>query len=117
MNLFLDDIRHPKDVLLYTAAPKNSVYASEGWQVVRSFDEFTSYITENGLPDLISFDHDLGLDENGEEAPSGYDCAKWLIDHVMDHQLPLPRILCHSQNPVGKANIFSLFGNYIKRLS
>ncbi|RQP15800.1 MAG: hypothetical protein EAS52_13900 [Parapedobacter sp.] len=80
--------------------------------MVRDFNQFVNYITENGLPDLISFDHDLGVDENGETKLSGYDCAKWLVDYVMDHQVPLPRVLCHSQNPVGKENILKLFENY-----
>jgi hypothetical protein len=33
----------------------------------------------NGLPDLISFDNDLGLDANDEVARDGYACAKWLV--------------------------------------
>ncbi|MFB2120156.1 cyclic-phosphate processing receiver domain-containing protein [Parapedobacter sp. 2B3] len=112
--LFLDDIRHPKDVLLYTTSSENSVYDSDGWRVVRDFHQFVDDITKNGLPDLISFDHDLGVDESGETKLSGYDCAKWLIDYVMDHQVPLPRILCHSQNPVGAANIKGLFTSFRK---
>lgn len=36
------------------------------FDIVRTYDEFVSYITENGLPSYISFDNDLGLDKNGK---------------------------------------------------
>ena len=34
--------------------------------IVRNYDEFVNCIKENGLPYLISFDNDLGVDENGK---------------------------------------------------
>lgn len=52
--LYLDDLR---------SVPK-------GFILVRSYTEFIFYIQQNGLPDFISFDHDLGTDK------SGFDCAK-----------------------------------------
>lgn len=115
--LFLDDIRQPRDVLLYRSPPESELYALGNWQIVRNFQEFTDYIEQSGLPDLISFDHDLGMDEDGGEEPSGYDCAKWLVAYLLANELPTPRIRCHSQNPVGKANILGLFGNYQKHVS
>jgi len=42
--LYLDDVRCPK---------------TEGWDIVRTYDDFVSWITKNGLPDEVSFDHDL----------------------------------------------------------
>lgn len=80
----------------------------EGYIGVRSYAEFVTYITNNGLPDFISFDHDLGLEE------SGYDCAKWLVNHCLDHNFRLPKFDVHSQNPVGKQNILSLLQNFKK---
>ena len=63
---------------------------------LRSYTEFVAYIEANNLPDFISFDHDLGIEE------SGYDCAKWLVNYCLDHNLRLPEFEVHSQNPVGK---------------
>ena len=94
-NLYLDDLRP----------------IPEGFDGVRSFDEFVSYITENGLPDYISFDHDLG------EGKSGYDCAKWLVDYCLDHKLDMPGFSVHSQNPVGRENIEGLLVSYKRYLT
>ena len=68
-----------------------------------------AYIETNGFPNFISFDHDLGLEE------SGYDCAKWLVDYCLDHNLHLPEFEVHSQNPVGKENILALLNNFKNR--
>lgn len=80
----------------------------EGFVGLRSYAEFVSHITQNGLPAFISFDHDLGLEE------SGFDCAKWLVEYCMDHYQKLPDFLVHSQNPVGKENIELLLFNFMK---
>lgn len=81
----------------------------EGFTGVRSYAEFVNYIETNGLPDFISYDHDLGLQE------SGYDCAKCLVNYCMDHKVKLPDFPVHSQNPVGKKNIESLLNNFRKQ--
>ena len=49
------------------------------FDIVRTFDDFVTYIKRNGLPEFISFDNDLGLDKNGEVAQDGYAAAKWLV--------------------------------------
>ena len=90
MNLYLDDLRT----------------TPEGFERVYSYEEFVAYLQWYGLPDFISFDHDLG------EGLSGYDCAKYLVDYCLDHQLPLPAFAVHSQNPVGKENIERLLRNF-----
>jgi hypothetical protein len=86
--LFLDDIRD---------APDNT------WAVVRSFDAFKEWIIANGIPDVISFDHDLGL-----EVPTGMDCAKWIVTRG----LVLKSFLVHSANPPGRENIDGLLRNW-----
>ena len=97
MKLFLDDIRTPPD---------------NTWAVVRSFDEGVEYITKNGVPDVISFDHDLGLEE------SGYDFAKWLVEQHLDGNIDISniKIQIHSANPVGRKNIEGLFVSFRKFL-
>ena len=92
MNLYLDDLRP----------------TPEGFDKVYDFEEFIDLIIQNGLPDFISFDHDLG------EGKSGFDCAKWLVGYCLDSNLKLPEFLVHSQNPVGKENIDGLFSNFSK---
>jgi hypothetical protein len=97
--LFLDDMRKAPDFT---------------WDVARCFDDFVKYITLHGVPDVISFDHDLAdqhyasEDQYGRPIPyneytekTGYDCAKWLIERG---ELPKNYIV-HSLNPVGAQNI------------
>ncbi len=124
-NLFLDDERMPKNAFTYT---KNQLYLDLDWVVVRNYDEFVSYIKENGMPDLISFDHDLADvhysmndritedDYDIVEEKTGYHCAKWLINLCMDENLNLPNYMVHSMNNVGRRNIISIIENYKKHL-
>lgn len=126
-NLFLDDIRVPEDVFNYTGNP---VFLKEEWVIVRSYYEFVKYIEENGLPKIVTFDHDLAdvhydvqdhVDEDyydlmaAQDEKTGFHCAKWMINYCMDNELKLPeRILIHSMNGVGAKNINSLFTTYEK---
>ena len=124
-NLFLDDTRNPRDVYEYTF---RYVYLETEWTIVRNYDEFIQTITTLGLPDILSLDHDLGLEHYNHqhdkpgELPydqyiekTGYHCAKWLIDYCMDNNLKLPNtILIHTMNVVGAQNIASLFNTYEK---
>lgn len=113
--LFLDDIRSPKDAYHYT---KQEIFGREDWHIARNYREFIGWILENGLPEMISFDHDLADVEKTSQdfvEKTGYDCAKWLIGYCMDYGLELPQYYCHSMNPVGKQNIESLLNNFKKR--
>lgn len=78
------------------------------WDRAYSYNEFVEYIQKNGLPEEISFDHDLGLDKDGK------DCANWLIDYCLDNNYKLPKYTVHSANPVGAENIDKLFKQFIK---
>jgi hypothetical protein len=94
--LYIDDIRTPK---------------SAGWRIVRSFEEFVFTIEHYGVPEEISFDHDLGWDyEHDCERKSGYDCAKWLVNH----NVVIENFNVHSANPVGAENIKCLLYNFLK---
>lgn len=121
-NLFLDDIRYPEDCFEYT---HNPVYIIEDWKTVRSYDEFIKIIIENGLPDMISFDHDLADEHYAAQLSyeeytekTGYHCAKWLIYYCIDNKKELPAtIFIHSWNHAGSENIKSLFQSYFKSLN
>lgn len=57
MKLYLDDVRPtPPD-----------------YERVYDYNGFVGFITANGIPDFISFDHDLG------PGKTGHDCAKFLV--------------------------------------
>lgn len=113
--LFLDDYRIPLNTYSYT---KNHIYLLD-WDVVTNYDEFVNYITNNGVPDVISFDHDLGdehytnnsnINYSEFKEKTGYDCAKWLIDYCIDNDLDFPKVIyIHSMNPYGSLNIESIF--------
>lgn len=106
--LFLDDIRTVD--MVYDSAMESE------FDVVRNYQDFVNYIKEKGLPYFISFDNDLGLDDNGEVALDGYAAAKWL---VFNSGLDLKQLkfYVHSANPVAKQQIESLLNNYIKHIN
>jgi len=120
--LYLDDIRNPTTTYPTT---KNSE-----WIVVRSYEAFTSTITQLGLPFIISFDHDLadehypfnepnGVIFNPKVIPyesykekTGMDAAKWLVEYCMDIDVNIPTCKVHSANTVGAENINSYLNSY-----
>lgn len=106
-NLFLDDIRTPD--MVYTN------WKDYKFTIVRTYPEFVNHILQNGLPDFISFDNDLGLDEKGEVAPDGYACVKWLV-YESGIDLTNLKFIVHSANPVASEQIKALLTNYIKHL-
>lgn len=109
MKLFLDDERSPKDVLNYL---NNPIY-NENWVIVRTFKDFKEFILNNGIPNVISFDHDLA-DFDGKDEFTGMSCVKWLVNYIMDNNTNLPDILIHSRNNVGGENIEKYFLNFKK---
>lgn len=105
-NLFLDDLRSV--VMVYPGQAENFI-------LVCSYEDFIKYIDEHGLPEFISFDNDLGEDENGVLLPDGYACTKWLV-YESRLDLTFLKFNVHSANPVAKIQIESLLRNYIKFL-
>lgn len=129
--IYLDDMRTPID---------------KDWLVVRNFHEFVDLINKVGLNnvELISLDHDLGdtamneyynnvspnytLDYNNIEEKTGYDAAKFLVNHfysINEHRINMsrsekkrdknfyfPKVLVHSANPIGSGNITGIINNF-----
>jgi hypothetical protein len=105
-NLLLDDCRTILETYFVTG---DKIYLDNDWEIVRNYVDFVNIIKSKGMPSLISFDHDLGLEK------SGYDCAKWFIYYCINNDIKITsRILIHSMNNVGKKNIKSLFDTYYK---
>lgn len=127
--LFLDDCRIPTDCADYMSGIDVSIYKNEHWNIVRNYREFVEWIRTNGLPDLISFDHDLAIghyhknmqqgklnyesaDFENDDHKTGFHCAKFLVDYCIDNKKPLPDFVVHSMNPVGKENIKGLLNSF-----
>ena len=119
--LYLDDVR----------TPTTTIKGYHPWKVVRNYDEFVKHITQNGVPDLVSFDHDLHKEHTddywsqfelkGYQEPdyssyiekTGLDCARFLIDHIQaNNSLELKQCSVHSANPIGAANIQSFINGF-----
>lgn len=116
--LFLDDERMPKDVTWLLIGGVGHWGAD--WQIVRSLSEAKDWVLANGFPDVISFDHDLGMDHyagNYDDGKTGFDFAKWLVEFDMDTKtMPADfKFTVHSKNPIGSENIRELLNNYIRR--
>ena len=129
IKIYLDDVRIPIDT---------------DWILVRDYEQFVSKVLEIGLENIetISLDHDLGvtamkeyfnnvspnytLDYNNIEEKTGYDCAKWLVNHYLDNYenrssrdmkrkngITFPKVYTHSANPIGSGNIMGHINNFL----
>jgi hypothetical protein len=130
-NLFLDDIFTPTQIaeLPNISVKDKTRYRTYNWKIIKTYEDFIKIITENGLPDIVSFDHDLHEehwefifnDENWDKIDSeinidydifstktGYHAAEWLIEFCSLNSLNIPICLVHSQNPIGRKNINNL---------
>ena len=105
--LFLDDIRTID--MIYDKSVESE------FDIVRTYEEFVTYIEKNGLPPFISFDNDLGLGKDGEVAPDGLAAAKWLV-YESGLDLRGLKFNVHSANPVASEQIKGLLTNYINHL-
>lgn len=94
--LFIDDERFPPE-------------DGSGWVIVRSSHEAIEWVKANGIPDFISFDHDLGGDDTSKTF------IRWLMEQVMDGVLKFPPwfgFYVHSQNPIGAEWIRSTMSKF-----
>ena len=138
--LWLDDIRNPFIPSYIDQYPqlvrfhqlKKLDKVEIAW--VRNYLEMQEWIIQNGLPDYISFDHDLAdehytpprywsdyqaskeyQDQQDYKEKTGLDCAKYITEYCMDYNRPLPKYFCHSANPVGSDNILSYLNQFKKQ--
>ena len=120
-NIYLDDIRTP--------IPNTSTHDTPKWTVVRNYDEFVQKINSIGLEniDIISLDHDLGdsamaewhygvvknyaINYDNITEKTGMDCTKWLVEQWLNGA-PVCRVMVHSANAVGSANMMGYINNY-----
>lgn len=67
---------------------------------VKNLYQFIEYIEENGLPEFVSFDHDLnnrgggeGLSDEQKLSNNGVNCAKWLVNYCKKNRTTVAKIL------------------------
>lgn len=106
-SLFLDDYRHWRQV-----------YPELGnriWVTVKNVEEFKQVVMERGLPDFVSFDHDLyeghysGIFNPDE--PTGLVAAEWFIEYCRERNMALPSWRVHSLSHL-KGTIIDALANY-----
>ena len=134
VKLFLDDERFPRDCITYMynrIGSKNSIYRENDWVIVRNYKEFMKFLYTNGIPDIVSFDHDLAdihykidfdawKDNSSEQLgveETGYDCAKELVKMCVYQGKDFPSYMIHSMNSVGSENIRTYIENYKKHFN
>lgn len=118
----MDDERNVADV-------KWMQYPLVHWVVVRNYQEFVDVVIKDGIPQRVSFDHDLADQHYAEYFKSvstgkfnydnisektGYHACKWLIGYCLEKKIPFPEYYIHTMNPIGYANIQSLIDSYNK---
>lgn len=95
---------------------------------VASFGQFVEYLEQQGMPDVVSFDYDLGLpvaiaaQKEGmskrkakllkRHVPTGADCAQYMVEFIADKKIKYPFILVHSQNKDGREKIKAIICSY-----
>ncbi len=99
IKLFIDDERHSAD---------------NDFIVKRTSEEAIRWMEENGCPDFISFDHDLGGDDTARRV------VAWMIDKDLDNPDFIKKdfdFYVHSQNPVGAKWIRDTLKSYFTHKS
>ena len=106
LKLFIDDLRNPYD---------------KSWSLVRTYAGVKSHIEENGMPKVISFDHDLTIPAyrefdrskktgvysyTGLNEATGLDAMNYIIAKLMeDKNVSIPDIIIHTANETGARNL------------
>jgi len=84
--------------------------------IVRTYEEAISAFDRFKFPTYIMFDHDLGIDGNGNIRRDGMDIAKYIVDFDMDNDVISDDFMycIHSRNVNGAKNIDGLLSGYLK---
>ena len=94
MKLYVDDIR----------------IAPAGWEQAWDFKEAIKYL-ETKKVQKLSLDHDLG----SSLGATGYDIMKWIEYQVEMEGFPLPDIVFHTANGVGRQNMQAALDAILRR--
>jgi hypothetical protein len=121
-NLFLDDVRRPKDVH-WAELPENVT-----WEIVRNYHEFRKKIAEKGIPKFVAYDCDLHPEHNGFygqwggdqyllhfrdfQFKCGIECVELLIEECKKQRVPHPPFVAHTLNFAGRHYITNLINKF-----
>lgn len=86
INLYVDDLRD----------------CPHGFVVARNVGQAIEFLTKYEV-DILSLDHDLGENDKKELLPTGYD----LVKYFCEHGLRANKIYIHTDNGVGRDNMFA----------
>lgn len=129
--LWLDDFRNPYENDFNWVSQYVPEYKKFDIYWVKNYHEFVIWISDNGLPHTIAFDHDLACEhyapqefysekyndwatsQNFKEK-TGLDCAKWLVNHCIENYYTLPEWVIQSANLAGVDNINSYLNTFLK---
>lgn len=93
INLYVDDLRDCPD----------------GYEIARTVEEALYYINLYNI-NILSLDHDLGIDDKGVLLKNGYD----LVKIICEKGIRVNKIYLHTDNPVGRDNMYYLLIGAIK---
>ncbi|MBU3215836.1 hypothetical protein LL033_11805 [Clostridium estertheticum] len=85
INLYVDDLRDCPLGFTIARTVENAIYYLENFEV-----------------EILSLDHDLGVDEEGELFLNGYD----LVKYICEKHLRAQKIFLHTDNVVGRENMY-----------
>lgn len=85
INLYVDDLRICPDGFIKTTNYEDTIKMLKSEEI-----------------NILSLDHDLGLDSNGKIALSGYDIVKY----ICENNIKINRIYLHTDNVVGRENMY-----------
>jgi len=109
IKLFIDDERFPEFIN----------QKSEDFIIIRNYNDTIKFLKSlETIPEFISFDHDLGLDNNWKIWKTGMDIVKWIVEHDIKNNWKYItnnfQFSVHSQNPVWWKNISDYLNSYLK---
>lgn len=124
LKLFLDDLRMPTDAWIYSERIKmleKSKTQSCEWTIVRNYEDFCEFIDKFGIPEMVSFDHDLHIshmmhyhdftvktgiiDYSKLKIKTGKHCAEYFVDKWEKAGKPSVQVYVHSANRWGQVEI------------
>ena len=124
LKLFLDDLRIPTDAFIYEERikliDKSGIQNCE-WHIVRNYEDFCEFIDTFGIPEVVSFDHDLHMehikhyfdvtskigviDYGNLKTKTGKHCAEYFVDKWREAGKPDVKVYVHSANRWGQIEI------------
>lgn len=85
INIYVDDLRD----------------CPTGFVIAKTYKD-AIHLLENNEVNILSLDHDLGEDFQGNLLPTGYD----LVKYICEKGIKINKIYIHTDNPVGRENMY-----------